>query len=950
MLHFIIRLAALAVACLSLATHAADNFTPTTDFIDNGDGTVTHKLTGLTWVRCAIGQTWTGNTCTGTASTHTFDQAKALTATFAGHNDWRMPSLWELVTIVDYDIGSPAINATIFPNSPSSYFWSGSPYAYFSGYAWNVHFGYGGADVNNRSYTYSVRLVRGGKSFGTLTTPSSDFTDNGDGTVTHKKTGLTWKRCSEGQTWTGATCSGTATTYTHDQAVALTATFAGKADWRVPNIQELQSIVEVGAAVPVINTAIFPNTPSSHFWSGSPSAHYSNFAWNVSFGYGHSYDGDRSNGNRVRLVRGVQSSAPLPPPTSFLLSVTNSGSGTVTGTGISCGSDCSETYTAGTSVTLSASAAAGYNFTGWSGACSGASSTCSVTMDAAKNVTASFQVTAPTAGTTPNTFSFEAVTHARRATAVTSAPIIVLGINAPTPISISGGEYAINDGSFTATAGTVKLGNRITVRLTSPSGFNQTGSATLTIGGVSAHFDVTTLAFTPVAAASEVFSNPQTTSVSAQTIQITQAPTAPLQLTTTAPDNALVVLATDAPVQVVSAGATLSYTRREADTSFRVQTIGGAKSLTLASGSVDIAASASNVTIPVAGGTSTGATLVTQSAATRLIAGRDQNRKLVLAVSSGPVEYRNLTRSASRTLPSSFTIYPGEAVVSDDTGVPALLRLGSFAQNQGQAGDHVANPPLANAALKVPVVSGTPQRFNEPLSAVIGRALARQLGQSGSASLTQDSQSGVLTLTVSGQSYRYLPVGDLAIDPNTVRAVSTTEIAANLMQILDQGLAFAVAPALVYTDLESNLKLLDPQSTLEILGDGALLANVSGNRYVAQPAPELVPGGTGCPKFDNIAGQLALCDGSGYRQVIYPAFADTDNVIANFAPEIPTLTLQNAGQGNYTAAIPGSTLTVTPEIQLSTPPESQAGKLWWQEQDKVFVRYKNDTSQGFSLR
>ena len=63
----------------------------------NNDGTVTDPNTGLTWMRCAMGQTWDGSTCTGTASTYTFDQANALsgTVTFAGQNDWRIPNIRE---------------------------------------------------------------------------------------------------------------------------------------------------------------------------------------------------------------------------------------------------------------------------------------------------------------------------------------------------------------------------------------------------------------------------------------------------------------------------------------------------------------------------------------------------------------------------------------------------------------------------------------------------------------------------------------------------------------------------------------------------------------------------------------------------------------------------------------------------------------------------------------
>jgi hypothetical protein len=85
-------------------------------------------------------------------------------------------------------------------------------------------------------------------------------------------------------------------------------------------------------------------------------------------------------------------------PTSHTLSVstTGTGSGTVTSSlsGISCGTDCSESYSTGTVVALSASAASGSTFAGWSGACSGTAG-CQVTMDAAKAVSAAFN--APTA-------------------------------------------------------------------------------------------------------------------------------------------------------------------------------------------------------------------------------------------------------------------------------------------------------------------------------------------------------------------------------------------------------------------------------------------------------------------------------------------------------------------------------------------------------------------------
>jgi subtilase family serine protease len=76
---------------------------------------------------------------------------------------------------------------------------------------------------------------------------------------------------------------------------------------------------------------------------------------------------------------------------SFTLTVNDSGSGTVTSSpaGISCGSTCSAAFATGTQVTLTPAAANGWQFTSWSGACSGSGS-CVVTMNAAESVTATF--------------------------------------------------------------------------------------------------------------------------------------------------------------------------------------------------------------------------------------------------------------------------------------------------------------------------------------------------------------------------------------------------------------------------------------------------------------------------------------------------------------------------------------------------------------------------------
>lgn len=125
-------------------------------------------------------------------------------------------------------------------------------------------------------------------------TASADFTDHADGTVTHDLTGLTWMRCSLGQSWDpdGGTCTGIANEYSWLAAFAaaseLNATggYAGQTDWRLPNKNELASIVEERCWSPAVNQAIFPATPSQSFWSSSTYQENDEAAWMVSFDFG----------------------------------------------------------------------------------------------------------------------------------------------------------------------------------------------------------------------------------------------------------------------------------------------------------------------------------------------------------------------------------------------------------------------------------------------------------------------------------------------------------------------------------------------------------------------------------------------------------------------------------------------------------------------------------------
>lgn len=98
----------------------------------------------------------------------------------------------------------------------------------------------------------------------------------------------------------------------------------------------------------------------------------------------------------------------------------------------------------------------------------------------------------PANDTTPNAFTFTAVKDAEVNAPVISTAITISGINTATPISITGGEYAIGGGAYTATSGTITNNQRVTVKLTSSENTYQEATATLKVGDKTAIFSVTT--------------------------------------------------------------------------------------------------------------------------------------------------------------------------------------------------------------------------------------------------------------------------------------------------------------------------------------------------------------------------------------------------------------------------------------------------------------------------
>lgn len=126
---------------------------PTERFMVEGSE-VKDSKTGLTWQRCAIGQS--GEHCEeGSATSLKWHEA------LAHNNDqWRVPTKEELLTIVEKQCEKPAMNLEVFSNAPSSAYWTASADENSESHAWTIAFGSGYEYIFLKFGDWPVRLVR----------------------------------------------------------------------------------------------------------------------------------------------------------------------------------------------------------------------------------------------------------------------------------------------------------------------------------------------------------------------------------------------------------------------------------------------------------------------------------------------------------------------------------------------------------------------------------------------------------------------------------------------------------------------------------------------------------------------------------------------------------------------------------------------------------------------
>jgi hypothetical protein len=313
----------------------------TMSYIDNGDGTVTDNVTGLMWEQAPTGD-------------YSWEEAQEYCENLelGGYDDWRLPTLKELFSISDFSSGWPYINTDYFyltsdEISKDEQYWSSNLYTGVTveggeNAAFGVNhvtghikaYAAGGAADGNADLEMLEGDELGDLPTDTISAPPGDvadvsssnpmakyvravrgdeygineYTDNGDATITDNATGLMWSQDDNGEgiVWVDAL------------SYAENSELAGYDDWRLPNVKELQSIVDysrsitatdaanVGPAIdPLFNCtsitseagyddyAYYWTSTSAYFSTSSPGYYY---AWYVALGRAVNDEGEDFHG------------------------------------------------------------------------------------------------------------------------------------------------------------------------------------------------------------------------------------------------------------------------------------------------------------------------------------------------------------------------------------------------------------------------------------------------------------------------------------------------------------------------------------------------------------------------------------------------------------------------------------------------------------------------------
>lgn len=229
---------------------------------------------------------------------------------FGGYTDWRLPTINELATLADFGRSSPSLDPVLEPIG-TFFYWSATAMAAGTSWtaesAWVVPFrtaGDGRISVQQKIHGAHIRAVRGGQ-----TPISSRYIDNKNGTVTDTITCLQWQKSSMSVSENNGNPVNWQTALSLSENLSL----GGHDDWRLPNINELHSLLDYSRVNPAI-APVFDNIRGVEvYWSSTSGiSGNTNSAWQTFFTFSDIGGGTEivnlksENAGFARAVRGRQ--------------------------------------------------------------------------------------------------------------------------------------------------------------------------------------------------------------------------------------------------------------------------------------------------------------------------------------------------------------------------------------------------------------------------------------------------------------------------------------------------------------------------------------------------------------------------------------------------------------------------------------------------------------------
>ena len=264
-------------------------------FQDHRDGTITDRFTGLMWSKNADPAAGPFNW------SQALDAVSGLNANkYCGYQDWRLPNVNELASLVDRSVYAPALPRGHPFLNIKVWYWTGTTTADYHNHAWRIYFFLGNIDYGHKyhmlNYVWPVRTIDGipdklpktGQIIsyypgddGALRTgrylPEKRFYDHGNGTVTDCVSGLMWTKNAN-------LPLGKMNQYDAINFVANLSTkkYCGYNNWRLPEVNELKSLVDYGKTDPVLpDSHPFLKITSGIYWSSEPNIQVPAYSWCV---------------------------------------------------------------------------------------------------------------------------------------------------------------------------------------------------------------------------------------------------------------------------------------------------------------------------------------------------------------------------------------------------------------------------------------------------------------------------------------------------------------------------------------------------------------------------------------------------------------------------------------------------------------------------------------------